>query len=59
MPFLLAALQLTPAIVSTGEDIAQFVEWAITVYNSPTGPADADWDTLHAKETALRAKLAG
>ena len=59
MPFLLAALQLTPAIVSAGEDIAQFVEWAISVYNSPIGPADADWDTLHAKETALRSKLVG
>ena len=59
MPFLLAAIQLTPAIVSAGEDIAQFVEWAIGVYNSPTGPADADWDALHAKEAALRAKLAG
>ena len=59
MPFLLAALQLTPAIVSAGEDIAQFVEWTIGVYNSPTGPADADWDTLHAKEAALRAALVG
>ena len=59
MPFLLAALQLTPAIVSAGEDIAQFVEWVITVYNSPTGPADADWDNLHAKEIALRSKLVG
>ena len=59
MPFLLAALQLTPAIVSAGEDIAQFVEWAIGVYNSPNGPANADWDTLHAKETALRGKLVG
>ncbi len=59
MPFLLAAFQLTPAIVSAGEDIVQFVEWAINVYTRPTGPADADWDTLHAKETALRSKLAG
>ena len=59
MPFLLAALQLTPAIVSAGEDIVQFVQWAIGVYNSPTGPTDTDWDTLHAKEAALRSKLVG
>jgi len=57
MPFLLAALQLTPAIVAAGEDIAQFVEWAVTVYNSPTGPTEADWNALHAKEAALRAQL--
>ena len=57
MPFLLAALQLTPAIVAAGEDSAQFVEWAITISNSPTGPVDGDWDTLHAKEASLRAKL--
>ena len=57
MPFLLAALQLTPAIVAAGEDIVQFVEWAVTIYNSPTGPVDADWDTLHAREASLRAKL--
>ena len=59
MPFLLAALQLTPAIVAAGEDIAQFVEWAIGVYNSANGPTDADWITLHAKEASLRARLTG
>ncbi|MDA8230129.1 MAG: hypothetical protein M0006_02200 [Magnetospirillum sp.] len=58
-PFLLAALQLTPLVVQAGEDIAAFVEWAIKVYNSPTGPADADWDTLAAKETEIRATLLG
>lgn len=58
MPFIITALQLTPAIVAAGEDIAQFVDWALTVWNNPGGPQQADWDTLHSKETSLRAKLA-
>ncbi len=58
MTFLAAALQLTPVVVQAGEDIAQFVEWALSVYNSANGPTDADWDQLHAKEAGMRAKLA-
>ncbi len=58
MDFIIAALQLAPVIVEAGEDIGQFVEWAIGIYDSPTGPADADWDALNAKEASLRAKLA-
>jgi hypothetical protein len=59
MPFILAALQLTPLVVQAGEDIAAFVQWALAVYNSPSGPTDADWDALQAKEDALRTKLLG
>jgi len=57
MPFIIAALQLTPAIVSAGEDIAQFVNWAITAWKNPAGPQQADWDAPHEKEALLRAKL--
>jgi hypothetical protein len=57
MDFIVAALQLTPAIVAAGEDIAQFVTWSIGVYDQDGGPTDADWDELQAKEAALRAKL--
>jgi hypothetical protein len=39
---------------SAGKDIA----WAIAIYDSESGPTDADWDALHAREAALRAKLA-
>ena len=49
MPFILSALQLTPAIVAAGEDIAQFVEWALSVWNSTNGPQQADWDLLNQK----------
>ena len=59
MEFIVAALQLAPAIVSAGEDIGQFVTWAISVYNSPSGPTDADWDSLNGKEATLRAQLDG
>ena len=57
MPFIVSALQLTPSLVMAGEDIAQFVDWAIAVWSSPAGPQPADWDTLHQKEAALRAQL--
>jgi hypothetical protein len=57
MPFIISALQLTPAIVAAGEDIVQFVDWAISVWNAPNGPESADWDLLHQKEAALRAQL--
>ena len=57
MPFIIAALQLTPALVAAGEDIAQFVDWAIGIWNAPNGPQQADWDALHAKEETLRASL--
>jgi hypothetical protein len=57
MPFIISALQLTPAIVAAGEDIAQFVDWALSVWNSPEGPQPSDWDQLHQKETTLRAQL--
>ena len=43
--------------MQAGEDIAQFVQWALSVYNSPNGPSDADWAALHAKEAAMRAAL--
>jgi hypothetical protein len=57
MPFIITALQLTPAIVAAGEDIVQFVDWALKVWNTPGGPQQADWEALHAKEAALRASL--
>ena len=59
MEFIIAALQLAPTIVSAGEDIEQFVVWAISVYNSPAGPTDADWDSLKSKEATLRTQLGG
>ena len=59
MEFIVAALQLVPTIVSAGQDIEQFVSWAISVYNTPNGPTDADWDTLNNREATLRTKLEG
>jgi hypothetical protein len=59
MDFIMAALQLTPVIVSAGEDIEQFVSWAIAVYASPDGPTDDDWNTLNSKEATLRTQLNG
>lgn len=56
MEFILLALRLAPTIVSAGEDIAEFVEWAIAVRDAG-GPTDADWGRLHAKEAQLRAAL--
>jgi len=58
MDFIVAALQLAPVVVTAGEDITQFVAWAIGIYDSESGPTDSDWDALHAREAALRAKLA-
>ena len=58
MPFIIAALKLTPSLVAAGEDIAQFVDWAITVWSCPTGPQPTDWEILHNKEASLRAQLA-
>jgi len=55
--FLPVALHLTPAIAAAGEDITQFVEWAIVVYNSLGCPTEPDWNTLYAKEASLRAQL--
>ena len=57
MSFIVSALQLTPSLVAAGEDIAQFVDWVLTVWNNPNGPQDADWDALQAKEASLRATL--
>ena len=57
MSFIVSALQLTPSLVAAGEDIAQFVDWAIAVYTNPNGPQQADWDALTAKEATLRAAL--
>lgn len=57
MPFIISALQLTPAIVAAGEDIVQFVDWALSVWNAPNGPQQTDWDLLNQKEAELRAQL--
>ncbi len=57
MPFALAALKLIPTLVEAGENIAPFVEWAVSVSTSATGPTAADWSNLKAKEDALRAQL--
>jgi hypothetical protein len=58
MDFVVAALLLAPTVVAAGEDIAEFVAWAISIYDSETGPTDADWDALYAREKVLIAKLA-
>jgi hypothetical protein len=58
MEFALAALQLAPLVVQTGEDIVEFVTWAVGVANEPDGPTDADWDALAQKEAAYRAQIA-
>ncbi|HUC63445.1 MAG TPA: hypothetical protein VMF53_15975 [Alphaproteobacteria bacterium] len=58
MDFAVAALQLVPLVVQTGEDIVQFVAWAVGVANNPDGPTDDDWNTLEQKEAAYRAQIA-
>jgi len=59
MDFIVAALELVPAVVEAGEDIAQFVVWALSVHQSTDGPSDADWTELNRRETDLRTTLAG
>jgi len=55
--YLTAALKLAPNVISLGQDIVGFVENAISVSQSATGPTDADWAALDALEKPLRDEL--
>jgi len=53
MSFIILALQLTPAVIAAGGDIARFVDWAIGVWNNPDGPQPDDWKALRNLEAHL------
>ena len=46
MPFIIKALMVSQALLAAGQDIREFVDWAITVWNKPGGPGPEDWERL-------------
>lgn len=57
MEFLLLAIKLTPALIEAGENIAEFVNNAVTAVTKEGGPTVEDWNRLHDAEARLRAAL--
>jgi hypothetical protein len=55
--FVLAALKLAPTVIAVGENFLAFENEVEAASTKDGGPTDADWDALHAREAALRAKL--
>ncbi len=58
MDFLVAALQLTPALAASGADLTAFVEWSVACFDRDGGATDADWDRLLARAVELGSSTA-